>query len=59
MRFMDRGEDIIILELGVGFTFVARQKSIQVDNDDYYLDLLFYHRGLRRLVPIEREETAA
>jgi predicted nuclease of restriction endonuclease-like (RecB) superfamily len=56
---MDRGEDIIILELGVGFTFVARQKSIQVDNDDYYLDLLFYHRGLRRLVPIEREETAA
>lgn len=39
-----------ILELGVGFTFVARQKRIQVDNDDYYLDLLFYHRGLRRLV---------
>ena len=42
-----------ILELGVGFTFVARQKRIQVDTDDYYLDLLFYHRGLRRLVAID------
>ena len=42
-----------ILELGVGFTFVARQKRIQVDNDDYYLDLLFYHRRLRRLVAID------
>jgi len=42
-----------ILELGVGFTFVARQKRIQVDKDDYYLDLLFYHRGLKRLVAID------
>jgi len=42
-----------ILELGAGFTFVARQKRIQVDNDDYYLDLLFYHRGLRRLIAID------
>jgi predicted nuclease of restriction endonuclease-like (RecB) superfamily len=42
-----------ILELGFGFTFVARQKRIQVDNDDYYLDLLFYHRGLKRLVAID------
>jgi predicted nuclease of restriction endonuclease-like (RecB) superfamily len=42
-----------ILELGVGFTFVARQKRIQVDNDDYYIDLLFYHRGLKRLVAID------
>jgi predicted nuclease of restriction endonuclease-like (RecB) superfamily len=42
-----------ILELGVGFTFIARQKRIQVDSDDYYLDLLFYHRGLRRLVAID------
>ena len=42
-----------ILELGVGFTFIARQKRIQVDNDDHYLDLLFYHRGLRRLVAID------
>ncbi|MBM4347394.1 MAG: DUF1016 domain-containing protein, partial [Deltaproteobacteria bacterium] len=42
-----------MLELGIGFTFVARQKRIQVDNDDYYLDLLFYHRGLKRLVAID------
>ncbi len=42
-----------ILELGVGFTFVARQKRIQVDSDDFYLDLLFYHRSLRRLVAID------
>ncbi|MDP2604065.1 MAG: PDDEXK nuclease domain-containing protein [Deltaproteobacteria bacterium] len=42
-----------ILELGVGFTFVARQKRIQVDSDDFYLDLLFFHRGLRRLVAID------
>jgi predicted nuclease of restriction endonuclease-like (RecB) superfamily len=42
-----------ILEVGVGFTFVARQKRITVDNEDYYLDLLLYHRKLRRLVAIE------
>jgi len=42
-----------ILELGVGFTFVARQKRIQVDKEDYYLDLLFYHRTLKRLVAID------
>ncbi|MBI5709499.1 MAG: DUF1016 domain-containing protein [Candidatus Eisenbacteria bacterium] len=42
-----------ILELGAGFTFVARQKRITVDYDDYYLDLLFFHRGLRRLVAVE------
>lgn len=42
-----------ILELGAGFTFVARQKRIQVDSDDFYLDLLFYHRSLRRLVAID------
>ena len=42
-----------ILEIGVGFSFVARQKRITVDDEDYYLDLLFYHRKLRRLVAIE------
>lgn len=42
-----------ILELGTGFSFVARQKRIQIDNDDYYIDLLFYHRGLKRLVVID------
>ena len=42
-----------ILELGVGFSFVARQKRITVDNEDYYLDLLFFHRKLKRLIAIE------
>lgn len=42
-----------ILELGTHFSFVSRQKRIMVDFDDYYLDLLFYHRKLRRLVAIE------
>jgi predicted nuclease of restriction endonuclease-like (RecB) superfamily len=42
-----------ILELGVGFTFVARQKRMTIDNTDFYLDLLFYHRKLKRLVAVE------
>ena len=42
-----------ILELGIGFTFVARQKRISIDDEDFYLDLLFYHRGLRSLVAID------
>ncbi len=48
-----REMEAFIMELGVGFTFVARQKRITVDHDDFYLDLLFYHRDLRRLVAIE------
>jgi predicted nuclease of restriction endonuclease-like (RecB) superfamily len=42
-----------LLELGVGFSFVARQKRLQIDNDDFYIDLLFYNRKLKRLVAIE------
>ena len=42
-----------LLELGTDFTFVARQKRITIDSEDYYLDLLFYHRGMHRLVAIE------
>jgi predicted nuclease of restriction endonuclease-like (RecB) superfamily len=42
-----------LLELGAGFAFVERQKRITLDGDDHYLDLLFYHRRLRRLVVIE------
>jgi predicted nuclease of restriction endonuclease-like (RecB) superfamily len=42
-----------ILELGVGFAFVARQKRIVIDGEDFYLDLLLYHRKLRRLVAVE------
>ncbi len=45
--------EAFILELGVGFAFVARQKRMQIDGRDYYLDLLFYHRKLKRLVAIE------
>lgn len=48
-----RDMESFILELGTGFCFVARQKRMQIDNEDYYLDLLFYHRKLRRLVAIE------
>ena len=48
-----REMETFILELGIGFTFIARQKRITVDGDDYYIDLLFYHRRLRRLVVIE------
>jgi len=42
-----------ILELGAGFTFVARQKRMVIDGEDFYLDLLFYHRKLRRLVAVK------
>lgn len=42
-----------ILELGNGFSFVDRQKRMIIDGEDFYLDLLFYHRKLRRLVAIE------
>ncbi len=45
--------EAFILELGTDFAFVARQKRISVDNVDYYLDLLFYHRRLRRLIAVE------
>ena len=48
-----REMESFILELGVGFAFLERQKRITVDGDDYYLDLLFYHRRLRRLVAID------
>ena len=48
-----REMEAFILELGVGFAFMERQKRITVDGDDYYLDLLFFHRRLRRLVAIE------
>lgn len=42
-----------LLELGAGFTFVARQRRVQIDNDDFYIDLLLYNRKLRRLVAVE------
>jgi predicted nuclease of restriction endonuclease-like (RecB) superfamily len=42
-----------LLELGAGFAFVERQKRIVIDDEDFYLDLLFYHRRLRRMVLVE------
>jgi predicted nuclease of restriction endonuclease-like (RecB) superfamily len=48
-----REMESFILELGVGFAFLERQKRIIVDGVDHYLDLLFYHRNLRRLIAIE------
>ena len=42
-----------IMELGAGFTFVERQKRMVIDGEDFYLDLLFYHRKLRRLIAVE------
>jgi predicted nuclease of restriction endonuclease-like (RecB) superfamily len=60
-RYLEKGlEDAILrelenflLELGAGFTFVSRQKRIQLDSDDFYIDLLLYNRRLKRLVAIE------
>jgi predicted nuclease of restriction endonuclease-like (RecB) superfamily len=49
LREMER----FILELGTGFAFVARQKRIIIDGRDFYIDLLFYHRKLRRLVAVD------
>ena len=42
-----------IVELGNGFSFVARQKRMIIDGEDFYLDLLFYHRRLHRLIAID------
>ena len=42
-----------LLELGTDFAFIARQKRMTIGNQDYYLDLLFYHRRLARLIAID------
>jgi len=60
-RYVERDlEDAILrelesflLELCAGFSFVARQKRLQIGGDDFYIDLLFYNRRLRRLVAVE------
>lgn len=49
LREMER----FIAELGSDFAFVARQKRMTVDGTDYRLDLLFFHRRIRRLIAIE------
>ncbi len=45
--------ETFILELGKGFAFVERQKRMIIDGKDYHLDLLFFHRNLKRLVAVE------
>ena len=45
--------ETFLLELGNGFAFLGRQTRIQIDSDDFYLDLLFYHRNLKRLIAID------
>ena len=45
--------ELFILELGKGFAFVERQKRMIIDGEDFYLDLLFYHRRLKRLVAVD------
>ncbi len=52
-RAILRELEAFLVELGQGFTFVARQKRMSVGPDDFYLDLLFFHRPLRSLVAIE------
>jgi len=46
-----------IMELGAGFTFIERQKRIIIDGEDYHIDLLFYHRKLKRLIAIDLKLT--
>jgi len=48
-----RNLEQFLTELGTDFCFIARQHAMRVDDDDYFLDLLFYHRGLRCLVAID------
>ena len=42
-----------ILELGKDFLFIGEEYKLQVGNNDFYVDLLFYHRGLQCLVAFE------
>jgi len=48
--------ELFLLELGTGFSFIARQKRIQLDGADFYIDLLFYNRKLKRLVAIDLKQ---
>lgn len=48
-----RSIEHFIFELGVGFSFIERQKRIIIDGEDFKIDLLFYNRKLKRLVAID------
>ncbi len=45
--------ELFILEMGKGFAFIERQKRMIIDREDFHLDLLFYHRKLKRLIAVE------
>lgn len=47
-----------LLELGAGFAFVGRQYRIEVDGDEFFIDLLFYHTRLKCYVVVELKATA-
>ena len=51
-----RDLETFLLELGAGFSFIARQKRIQLDGEDFYIDLLLYNRKLKRLVALELKQ---
>jgi predicted nuclease of restriction endonuclease-like (RecB) superfamily len=51
--YSERDLERFLLELGTDFSFIARQKRMTIGDKDFYLDLLFYHRSLRRLVALE------
>ena len=51
--------EIFLLEFGARISFVARQKRIQLDGDDFYIDLLFYNRKLKRPVVLSSSRTTA
>ncbi|MFW9928776.1 MAG: PDDEXK nuclease domain-containing protein, partial [Candidatus Thorarchaeota archaeon] len=48
-----RDMETFLMELGIGFAFLGRQKHIQINGQDFYIDLLFYNRYLNRLIIIE------
>lgn len=47
----------LLLELGNGFAFIGRQYHLEIENEDYYLDLLFYNLKVRSYVVIELKTT--
>ena len=47
-----------MLELGQGFAFVGRQYHVEVGDDDFYIDLLFYHLKLRCFIVIDLKKGA-
>lgn len=56
-RALVKGIRDFILELGKDFTFVGEEYPIQIGGEDFRIDLLFFHRGLRCLVAMELKES--